>query len=109
MKQRCYNPNNDNYPNYGGRGISICDEWLNDREAFISWALSHGYSNDLSIDRIDVNGNYKPSNCRWATDELQRNNQRPRSKTGVKKRVFFNISYNFFINPNGSASLKIAI
>lgn len=91
MKQRCYNPNNDNYPNYGGRGISICDEWLNEREAFISWALSHGYSNDLSIDRINVNGNYEPSNCRWATDELQRNNQRPRSETGVKKRVFFNI------------------
>lgn len=77
MKQRCYNENTDNYLCYGARGIQMCSEWLNDRESFIAWALSHGYSNELSIDRIDVNGNYCPDNCRWADDKTQRRNQRP--------------------------------
>lgn len=80
MIQRCYNPNSASYANYGGRGIIICDEWLNNRENFIEWALNNGYSNDLSIDRIDANGNYEPSNCRWATDEVQLENRRPRSE-----------------------------
>lgn len=79
MIQRCYNKNCDAYINYGGRGISICPEW-HDREVFIEWALSHGYSNELSIDRINVNGNYEPSNCRWADQKTQTNNRRPRSE-----------------------------
>lgn len=83
MKQRCYNPKNSNYRNYGGRGISICDEWLENFEAFREWALENGYDydaefSDCTLDRIDVNGNYKPSNCRWADAKTQRNNQRPR-------------------------------
>lgn len=81
MKQRCYNPNCDNYPDYGGRGITICDEWLGNYEAFKDWALSHGYSDNLSIDRINVNGNYEPSNCRWATMKVQANNKRPKRRT----------------------------
>lgn len=85
MIQRCYNKNSDAYGNYGGRGITICSEWLNDREKFIGWALSHGYANDLSIDRIDVNGNYEPSNCRWATNEVQFANRRPSSEWKKRK------------------------
>lgn len=86
MVQRCYNKNSDAYVNYGGRGITICPKWLNDREKFINWALSHGYENDLSIDRINVNGNYEPSNCRWATDEVQLENRRPKEQWRKPKR-----------------------
>lgn len=85
MVQRCYNKNSFSYKNYGGRGISICSEWLNDREKFIEWSLSNGYKNNLSIDRIDVNGNYEPSNCRWATNEVQLENRRPLSEWRKRK------------------------
>ena len=78
--QRCYNPKATSYKNYGGRGITVCDEWLNSFQAFHDWAMSHGYSDDLSIDRIDVDGNYEPSNCRWATAREQRMNQRRMQK-----------------------------
>lgn len=78
MKQRCYNSSSEHYDCYGGRGISICPEWLHDFQAFYNWAMSHGYSDELSIDRIDVNGNYEPGNCRWAEPSLQTFNQRTR-------------------------------
>lgn len=77
MKQRCYNPKSTSYPNYGGRGIRICDEWLNSYESFEWWSIMNGYADDLSIDRINVNGNYEPSNCRWADWETQASNRRP--------------------------------
>lgn len=76
VKARCYNPNYEHYSCYGSRGIAMCDEWRNDFAAFAKWAMANGYSDDLSIDRKDVNGNYEPSNCRWATQKAQNNNTR---------------------------------
>lgn len=75
MRSRCFNPKSVSYKNYGDRGISVCEEWLN-FEIFHNWAIEHGYSNDLQIDRIDNNGNYNPENCRWVTKAFNLSHQR---------------------------------
>lgn len=75
MKRRCQNPNAPEFENYGGRGIRVCQEWEG-YEAFKEWALYAGYERDLTLDRIDVNGDYKPSNCRWVSMMVQQQNRR---------------------------------
>ena len=76
IKKRCRIENTSNYKHYGGRGIQVCDEWYDSYENFKDWATNSGYKEGLSIDRIDVNGNYEPSNCRWVTMKTQQNNRR---------------------------------
>lgn len=88
MKTRCYNVNCKSYVDYGGRGIKICDEWLNDFAAFEKWSLDNGYTESLSIDRINVNGDYESSNCRWATYEEQAANRRNNRQDTVKITAF---------------------
>lgn len=85
MKQRCTNPNNPVFPHYGGRGISICQEWQDSFEAFCEWAIASGYRpdamrGDCTLDRIDNDGDYEPLNCRWVDMKVQSNNRRPRKK-----------------------------
>lgn len=106
MKARCYNPNNQGYTNYGGRGITVCKEWRNSFENFRDWAIANGYKEGLSIDRINVNGNYEPSNCQWITVSEQSDNKRGSRKITYKGKEYtarqlskkFNIPYTTIYN-----------
>ena len=89
MKTRCYNPKTHNYQRYGGRGITVCDEWLNDFQAFYDWAMANGYDENApymkcTIDRIDNDKGYSPDNCRWV-DVATQNKNKSNSRKGVNE------------------------
>ena len=102
MKRRCYNKNEKAYKNYGQRGIKICNEWLNSFQSFYDWAINNGYKEGLTIDRINNNGNYEPSNCRWITNKKQQNNRNDNCYITYKNQThtlaewseIFNIRYS---------------
>ena len=88
LKTRCLNPNSDNYEYYGGKGISVCNEWLHDFKAFYDWAMENGYADDLTIDRKDSDGDYCPLNCQWITQSenaIRANNKRWAAPTACRK------------------------
>lgn len=91
MMARCTNPKQDSYCRYGGRGIKICHEWVDDFINFRDWAMNNGYQEGLSLDRIDVNGNYEPANCRWITFKEQYFNKR--SNIGLEKAILIRSLY----------------
>lgn len=84
IMQRCTNPNLKAYANYGARGIKICDEWKDSFEVFEKWAYENGYDDSLTIDRIDHNGDYEPSNCRWVNMKTQQRNKRSNVRISYK-------------------------
>ena len=87
MKKRCLNPKDTHYRRYGARGITVCDEWLK-FVSFCEWALNNGYNDNLSIDRIDNNGNYEPSNCRWTNFKIQCDNRSTTHHVEYKGQIY---------------------
>ena len=115
---RCYREKDISYKNYGNKGIIVCDEWKNDFMSFYNWSMANGYANDLTIDRIDVNGNYEPSNCRWVNMAVQQNNRsnnRILEYKGQKKTItewarYCGLSYrNLYYRLNNGYTIEEAI
>lgn len=102
MKNRCHNKNVKAYKNYGGRGIAVCSEWSNNFIAFHDWAISNGYNDNLTIDRINNDGDYEPNNCRWADCNIQSFNKR-----GKNLRKYGNNGIS--ITPSGKYRATIAL
>ena len=88
IKDRCYNKRGEYYHLYGGRGISMCGEWFNNKQLFIDWSINNGVAIGLSIDRIDCDGNYSPENCRWVDMKVQNNNRRNNIKVEYKGKTY---------------------
>ena len=105
MMARCYNPNNQDYYNYGARGITVCDEWKVNTDSFCKWALDNGYEETLTIERIDSSKGYYPENCKWANAEEQARNTR-RVKMTIENAREIRIKYNQI--PIYSTILKLA-
>lgn len=106
MKDRCSRPQNEDYPRYGGRGITICDEWKDDFQEFYDWSMDNGYSDDLTIDRLDNNGNYEPNNCRWATRKEQTRNRSITKKISIAEiaeidGISYQEAYNKYVLRKG--------
>lgn len=106
MKSRCRNKNNHAYPRYGGRGITVCDEWLNDPQSFIDWALANGYSEKLSIDRINNDKGYSPENCKWSTNVEQSRNRKSNVLITINGDTRLATDWSKELNINQSAIKK---
>lgn len=96
MRERCNNPSCKRYSSYGGRGIKVAEEW-NDYITFRNWALSNGYSDTLTIDRVDNDGDYTPNNCRWATVKEQANNRRNNRNITIDGRTMNELAWSEFL------------
>lgn len=103
MIYRCYNPHRDNYERYGGSGITVCEEWLNSFESFLSWALGNGYQEHLTLDRIDSTKPYCPENCRWADYYTQEQNRgvQKRNKLGILGVCYSKYGFRAYISRDG--------
>ena len=100
MIYRCYNEKNATYPYYGGRGITVCDEWRNNSQSFVDWAYANGFKPELTLDRIDTDGPYSPENCRWTT-WIQQSRNRRNAVTNLEKGT--RICYNCKVEKSFSA------